>query len=64
MMSRTKEELAVVAAKMHLAMPEDLLPSEITAVICGMLKLRGIRCAKLVIEKCVGAGVVRWSRNQ
>ena len=63
-MPHTKEELAAIAAKMHLIMPEDLLPSEITAVICGMLTFRGIRCAKLVIEKGCGPKILRYSRSQ
>jgi len=63
-MARTNIELAAIAAKMHLVMPEDLLPSEITAIICGMLTLRGIRCAKLVIEKGCGPKILRYSRSQ
>lgn len=63
-MSRSREELAAIATKMNLVMPEDLLPSEITAIICLMLNVRGIRCAKLVIEKGNGAKILQYHRSQ
>ncbi len=62
-MLHTKEELGAIATKMHLVMPEDLLPSEITFILSAMLKIRNIRVCELTIEKIVGKGVGRWTRR-